>query len=54
MKSILKTIWFDEKGATAIEYAMLASLIAAVIALAVAGTGTKVTDIFTSFLAAWA
>lgn len=54
MESILKEIWFDEQGATAIEYAMLASLIAAVIVLAVAETGTKVTDIFTSFLAAWA
>jgi pilus assembly protein Flp/PilA len=36
----------DEGGATAIEYAMLGSLIAAVIALAVGVLGTKVLTLF--------
>ncbi|KAA1379672.1 Flp family type IVb pilin [Aeromicrobium fastidiosum] len=38
----------DEKGATAVEYGLLVALIAAVIVVAVALLGTKVTGAFTS------
>lgn len=37
----------DEEGATAIEYALLASLIAVVIAVAVGELGTNVNGLFT-------
>lgn len=36
----------DERGATAVEYALMAGLIAAVIVLAVTGLGTKVNGLF--------
>ena len=36
----------DEEGVTAIEYALIASLIAVVIIAAVTATGTKVRDTF--------
>jgi pilus assembly protein Flp/PilA len=36
----------DEEGVTAIEYALIASLIAVVIITAVTTTGTKINDIF--------
>lgn len=38
----------DEEGVTAIEYALIASLIAVVIITAVAATGNKVCDVFAS------
>ena len=37
----------EEEGATAVEYALLVSLIAGVIILAVTGLGTKLTNVFT-------
>ena len=36
----------DEEGVTAIEYALIASLIAVVIIAAVTATGTQVRDVF--------
>jgi pilus assembly protein Flp/PilA len=38
----------DESGVTAIEYAMIAALIAVVIVAAVQALGLKVSDLFTS------
>lgn len=51
MKNIyqsFKTFWVDEEGATAIEYGLLASLIAGVIVLAVTTLGTTLSGIFTA------
>lgn len=42
----------DEEGATAIEYGLIAGLIAVVIILAVTGVGTKVKGVFNSIAAA--
>lgn len=41
----------DESGATAIEYGLMASLIALAIILAVTALGTRVSAIFTSITA---
>lgn len=38
----------DDRGATAVEYSLIATLIAVVIAVAVAALGTKVNALFTS------
>ena len=46
MKQILNLIR-DESGATAIEYALIASLIAVAIITAVQTVGTKVSTVFT-------
>ena len=43
-----KTFWADEEGATAIEYGLLASLIAGVIVVAVTTLGTTLQTIFTN------
>ena len=42
----------DEEGVTAIEYALIASLIAVVIILAVTATGTAVRDTFCAVVTA--
>ena len=42
-----KAFFADEGGAAALEYGLLAALIAAVIVLSVQGIGTKLKDIFT-------
>lgn len=47
MKSALKTFWSDEDGATAIEYALIAALIAMAIAVTVAAVGTNINALFT-------
>ena len=55
MKNIyqsFKTFWTDEEGATAIEYGLLASLIAGVIVLAVTTLGTTLRGIFTTITTA--
>lgn len=39
--------WKDEEGATAIEYALIAGLIAAIIVAAFATLGTSIQDLFT-------
>jgi pilus assembly protein Flp/PilA len=38
----------DDRGATAVEYALMAALIAAVIVAAVAAVGARVTTMFTN------
>lgn len=44
--NIAKRLWQDEDGATAIEYGLLAALIAVVIIAAVTTLGTTVKDTF--------
>ena len=41
-----KAFFDDETGAAALEYGLLAALIAAVIAVAVGGIGTNLSDVF--------
>jgi pilus assembly protein Flp/PilA len=43
-----RSFWMDENGATAIEYALIASGIAAAIITTVQGLGTKVTSLFSN------
>jgi pilus assembly protein Flp/PilA len=43
----IKTFVVDDSGATAIEYALIASLIAVAIITAVSTVGTKVSTVFT-------
>lgn len=45
-RSALKRFWRDERGATAIEYAMIASLIFLAIVTSVTTFGTKTTNTF--------
>ena len=47
MLSILKNFANDDSGATAIEYGLIASLIAVVIIAAVTTVGSKLTNTFT-------
>jgi pilus assembly protein Flp/PilA len=49
---LIKQFIQDEDGVTAIEYALIAALIAAVIVGAVTALGVKVNGIFTSITAA--
>ncbi|MDW8123573.1 MAG: Flp family type IVb pilin [Geminicoccaceae bacterium] len=44
--SSLRTFWTDEEGATAIEYGLIAALIAVVIIAAVGAVGTDLRDTF--------
>ncbi len=46
--SMLKTLFADDSGATAIEYGLIASLIAVVIITAVTSVGTKLSSTFNS------
>ena len=46
IKETLRPLIFDEKGATAVEYAIVASLIAGVIGLAVSQLGITVSRLF--------
>jgi len=46
MRSILKNFARDESGATAIEYGLIASLVALVIIAGVTNVGTKLTGTF--------
>jgi len=48
MRSLLRQFVSGENGATAIEYGLIASLIAVVIVTAVTLVGTSLGDIFTS------
>ena len=43
---VVKKFLFDEEGATAVEYAIMASAIAAVIVAVVLAVGTKVNSLF--------
>ncbi len=47
MRSLFKKFASDNSGATAIEYGLIASLIAVVIIAAVTTVGTKLTNTFT-------
>jgi len=52
MLQFLRTLSRDEKGATAIEYGLIAALIAVVIVTAVTAVGTNLTTTFNSVSAA--
>ncbi|MEG0976745.1 MAG: Flp family type IVb pilin [Comamonas sp.] len=46
MTNFLKNFWNDEEGATAIEYGLIAGLIAVGIIVAVGGIGEKLKAVF--------
>ena len=46
LKTYMDAHWYREEGATAIEYGILAALIAVVIIGAVAAVGGSLTDVF--------
>ncbi|KKW68989.1 hypothetical protein AAV94_02200 [Lampropedia cohaerens] len=52
MTDIIKNFWKDEEGATAIEYGLIAGLIAVVIIGAVTGLGTQIKEKFNEILTA--
>jgi pilus assembly protein Flp/PilA len=52
MRIFDRTLLYDETGATAIEYALIASLIAVIIAASVMTTGVSVKNLFTSVVTA--
>ena len=45
---LIKNLWRDEEGASAVEYGLLVALIAAVIILAVQGLGGTMNNVFTN------
>ena len=47
MTTMLRKLWKDEEGATAVEYGIMVALIAAVIVLMVGNVGQKVLAAFT-------
>ena len=49
----MKHLWRDEEGATAVEYALIASLIAAVIGAVVLVLGEEVAALFQTMASAW-
>lgn len=48
MMTMLKQLWKDEEGATAVEYGIMVALIAAIIVIMVGNVGQKVLTAFTS------
>ena len=46
MKNLMKKVWREEEGATAVEYALMVALIAVVIIVAVRSLGTSVSEKF--------
>ena len=46
MKNLMKKIWREEEGATAVEYALMVALIAVVIIVAVKSLGESVSTKF--------
>ena len=52
MNELMKRLVREEEGATAIEYGLIAALIAVVIIAAVTTLGTKLTSVFSSVTAA--
>jgi pilus assembly protein Flp/PilA len=48
MKTLVRNFWNDESGATAIEYGIIAALIAVAIIGAVTAVGTQLSATFTS------
>jgi len=51
LRALFGSIVRDARGATAIEYALIAGLIAVVIAVAVGATGTSVKSLYNSVAA---
>ncbi len=49
----MRHLWREERGATAVEYALIASLIAAVIAAVVLVLGEEVAALFQTMANAW-
>ena len=52
MKSAILKFWRDEEGATAIEYGLIAALIAVAAIVAMTAVGTSLTAIFTDIVTA--
>ncbi|MEY2593942.1 MAG: hypothetical protein RI972_1631 [Pseudomonadota bacterium] len=52
IKSLMSKFWHEEDGASAIEYGLLAALIAVVIATSVGSVGTKLDTVFKSVVTA--
>jgi pilus assembly protein Flp/PilA len=52
MKTMIKRLWRDECGASAIEYGLVAALIAVVIAGTATTIGTRLGTMFSNILAA--
>jgi|HubBroStandDraft_1064217.scaffolds.fasta_scaffold483903_2 pilus assembly protein Flp/PilA len=48
MMAFFNELWRDEKGAMAIEYALIAALISTMILTAITQAGTQLTDLFNS------
>lgn len=48
----IKNFWADEEGATAVEYGLIAALIAVAIILSVTGVGEKLKAVFDAIKAA--
>jgi pilus assembly protein Flp/PilA len=48
MHAVLRNFWNDQSGATAIEYGLIAALIAVVIITGVTAVGTKLSTTFTN------
>lgn len=46
MKHLMRKIWREEEGATAVEYALMVALIAVAIIVAVRSLGTSVSEKF--------
>ena len=46
-------LWKNEEGATSVEYGLMVSLIAGVIALAVSGFGVEVRNLFNAIVLAF-
>jgi len=46
MKGIIKDLWADESGVTAIEYGLIAGLMAAAIVVALTAFSDKLKDLF--------
>ena len=52
MQTIFTRFWKDDRGATAIEYGLIAALIAVVIITVLTNTGTRLKTNFTSIATA--
>jgi pilus assembly protein Flp/PilA len=48
MRAVLRNFWNNQSGATAIEYGLIAALIAVVIITGVTAVGTKLSTTFTN------
>jgi pilus assembly protein Flp/PilA len=46
MLNLIRTLWYDEEGATMVEYALMLALIAIVCILVITALGTKVGQTF--------